>query len=212
MGLGKTIISLAVVLLNPAPALSSPLLWGPPAGSLNGQGAIKTRATLVVCPVSLVSQWYDGAIDKTKDGTLKVYQYYGGKRTTDPAILRDNDIVITTYQVLVSDMNARSGFAKAEIAKKGRANYVPPLAKLGFWRIILDESHVIKEANTAMAKAVRMLSAHRRWCVSGTPAPLSLENLQSPRTWAASSTSWASGPRPSRSSGGSRSGTPRSSG
>ena len=30
-----------------------------------------------------------------------------------------------------------------------------------------------------MAKAVRMLSAHRRWCVSGTPAPLSLENLQS---------------------------------
>jgi hypothetical protein len=146
---------------------------------LNGQGAIKTRATLVVCPVSLVSQWYDEAIDKTKDGTLKVYQYYCGKRITDPAILRDNDIVITTYQVLVSDMNARSGFAKAEIAKKGRANYVPPLAKLGFWRIILDESHSIKEANTAMAKAVRMLSAHRRWCVSGTPAPLSVENLQS---------------------------------
>lgn len=179
MGLGKTIISLAVVLLNPASALTSPLLWDPPAGSLNGQGAIKTRATLVVCPVSLVSQWYDEAIDKTKDGTLKVYQYYGGKRTTNPAMLRDNDIVITTYQVLVSDMNARSGFAKAKIAKKGRANYVPPLAKLGFWRIILDESRVIKEANTAMAKAVRMLSAHRRWCVSGTPAPLSLENLQS---------------------------------
>ena len=69
-------------------------------------------------------------------------------------------------------MNARSGFAKAEIARKGRANYVPPLAKLGFWRVILDESHVIKEENTAMAKAVRMLSAHRRWCVSGTPAPI----------------------------------------
>ena len=126
-----------------------------------------------------VAHRYDEAMDKTRPGTLKVYQYYGGKRTTDPSILKDNDIVITTYQVLVSDMNARSGFAKAEIARKGRANYVPPLAKLGFWRVILDESHVIKEENTAMAKAVRMLSAHRRWCVSGTPAPLSLENLQS---------------------------------
>ena len=44
---------------------------------------------------------YDEAMDKTRPGTLKVYQYYGGKRTTDPSILKDNDIVITTYQVLV---------------------------------------------------------------------------------------------------------------
>ena len=65
-----------------------------------------------------VAHRYDEAMDKTRPGTLKVYQYYGGKRTTDPSILKDNDIVITTYQVLVSDMNARSGFAKAEIARK----------------------------------------------------------------------------------------------
>ena len=132
-----------------------------------------------MCPVSVVSQWYDEAMDKTREGTLKVYQYYGGKRTTDPSILKDNDIVITTYQVLVSDMNARAASRRPRSrGKAGRTTCLLSRSSASgalYWtKVACDQ-----EENTAMAKAVRMLSAHRRWCVSGTPAPLSLENLQS---------------------------------
>ena len=55
---------------------------------------------------------------------------------------------------------------------------MPPLAKLGFWRVILDESHVIKreKCHGQGRKDVRRTEGG---ACSTTPAPLSLENLQS---------------------------------
>ena len=39
-----------------------------------------------------------------------------------------------------------------------------------FWnRIIADESHVLKSMTTQMSKAMQMLAARNRWCVTGTP-------------------------------------------
>ena len=164
MGLGKTVITLAVILDNPAPANALPAAWGGDADR------VRTRATLVVCPVSLVSQWHDEAVEKVPNGELKVYQYYGGNRVTDPAKLADYDVIITTYQILVSDLNARTAAAKKakQAAEKAGEPYLPPLARLNFWRVVLDESHVIKEENTAMARAVCQLSANRRWSASNS--------------------------------------------
>jgi hypothetical protein len=50
---------------------------------LTGSGLLYSRATLVVCAVSLVGQWLDEAVDKTrKDGgsSLKLFKYHGPSR------------------------------------------------------------------------------------------------------------------------------------
>ena len=185
MGLGKTVISLALVLLNRPPPLASPpsaadlATWGEPPipATIAPLRRVLSRATLVVCPVSLVGQWVDEARDKLVfDGSerLDVYQYYGGNRTDDPRKLADHDIVVTTFHVLASDLNARSNKAKVAAAGGG---YVPICEQVCWWRIILDESHNIK-GETANARASRNLHSHRRWCVTGTPANTSLDDLR----------------------------------
>ena len=124
-------------------------------------------------------QWYDEAKDKlmpTDAGKpVDVYQYYGSNRTNDPSKLADHDVVITTYHVLASDLNARSQAAKAASASQG-SNYIPLSSRVRWWRIVLDESHNIK-GDTANARACLGLRAHRRWAVTGTPVNTSCDDL-----------------------------------
>ena len=125
LGLGKTVISLAVILKNPAPA--SPVsgssisclteranngaagssvhwdkdLYQQTSSGNTKRGSILSRGTLVVCPVSLVGQWVEEAKSKLDNPGL-VYPYHGQSRKRDADILAKKDIVVTTYQVLSS--------------------------------------------------------------------------------------------------------------
>ena len=119
-GLGKTVISLALILANPAP--DSPLSGSPVpdldaldqnstkwdkglyarTSSANPKiGRIISRGTLVVCKVSLVGQWIEEAKSKLKCPGL-VYPYHGSNRKRDPVVLSENAIVVTTYETLSS--------------------------------------------------------------------------------------------------------------
>jgi len=130
MGLGKTLISLALILHNPAPAhppscthlsdspnqkfpgwfaedsLSSPAHVLDSADSStrkqSPRGSILSRGTLVVCSVSLVGQWIEEAKSKLRNPGL-VYSYHGARRTKNPEELAGNAIVVTTYSTLASD-------------------------------------------------------------------------------------------------------------
>ncbi|KAJ7976573.1 DNA/RNA helicase protein [Quillaja saponaria] len=42
-------------------------------------------------------------------------------------------------------------------------------AELEWWRVILDEAHIIKNVNAQQSRAVTNLKAKRRWVVTGTP-------------------------------------------
>jgi len=201
MGLGKTVISLSLVLLNPAPALplsgtevgtssipaSGPSLpthaasrtssgasstdatdevsWPPapalPAGAPKKRGSIFSRGTLVVCNVSLVGQWIDEAKSKLKDPGL-VYSYHGQNRKRNALLLAKNAIVVTTYSVLQSDANHHA-------TKSKDPNYCAPCEQVRWWRIICDESHSVRDANTKNFKALVRLPAVNKWCVTGTP-------------------------------------------
>jgi hypothetical protein len=50
---------------------------------IGGGGLLYSRATLVVCAVSLVGQWMDEAVDKTRlagGSSLKLFKYHGPGR------------------------------------------------------------------------------------------------------------------------------------
>lgn len=121
-GLGKTIISLATILVNPAPGLPES---GSPIAALNTlnnsgratwdkdmyartqaeddanpkRGSLISRGTLVICHVSLVGQWIEEAKSKLTDPGL-VYPYHGQSRKRDPTILCKNAIVVVRHLCL----------------------------------------------------------------------------------------------------------------
>lgn len=113
---------------------------------------IGSKMTLIVCPPSVFSTWITQLTEHTKRGRLKAYMYYGD-RTQDVSVLQKYDIILTTYSTLGSELN----------------NTNAPIKKIEWWRVILDEAHVIKNHKANQSVAVTMLNAKRRWVVTGTP-------------------------------------------
>ena len=136
--------------------------------------------TLVVCPASVLNQWANELSTKvTRSAELCVLVYHGGSRTRDPTELADYDVVVTTYTIVarevpkentndkVSPGNKRK-LKKNAKCKPKKINKPGPLAKVRWFRVVLDEAHMIKGHQTQTAKGCCGLSAERRWCLSGT--------------------------------------------
>uniref|UniRef100_A0A914PHK5 Helicase ATP-binding domain-containing protein n=1 Tax=Panagrolaimus davidi TaxID=227884 RepID=A0A914PHK5_9BILA len=60
--------------------------------------------TLVVAPASVIYQWEKEIKDRVKTGKLKVYVFHGPQRERNPMRLASNDIVITTYNTISSEL------------------------------------------------------------------------------------------------------------
>lgn len=110
------------------------------------------KMTLIVCPPSVFSTWITQLTEHTKRGMLKAYLYYG-ERTQDVSELEKYDIILTTY----STLGCQLGFSNN------------PIEKIEWWRVILDEAHIIKNHKAKLSSAVIQLNAKRRWVVTGTP-------------------------------------------
>ncbi|GFY84682.1 DNA/RNA helicase protein [Actinidia rufa] len=119
-------------------------------GGLERNADVKT--TLIVCPPSVFSTWVTQLAEHTIPGRLKVYMYYG-ERTYEAEELRKYDIVLTTYSTLASEETWSES----------------PIKQIEWWRVILDEAHVIKNVNAQQSRAVTRLETKRRWVVTGTP-------------------------------------------
>ncbi|KAG0473337.1 hypothetical protein HPP92_015194 [Vanilla planifolia] len=64
----------------------------------------------------------------------------------------------------------RKGKKKARGLKGSQLDYGSgPLARVRWFRVILDEAQTIKNHRTQVARACSALRAKRRWCLSGTP-------------------------------------------
>jgi DNA repair protein RAD5 len=72
MGLGKTIEILSLIHSNPATNFGS--------ACYNNDGLSKSKATLIVCPLNLLSQWRDEILRAFEDGVMTCELYYGLER------------------------------------------------------------------------------------------------------------------------------------
>jgi len=77
---------------------------------------------------------------------------YHGERTRDKKELLKYDLVLMSYSILGTEFEQDS-----------------PVNQIEWFRVILDEAHVIKNSTARQMKAVIALNAERRWVVTGTP-------------------------------------------
>jgi superfamily II DNA or RNA helicase len=115
------------------------------------------RPSLVVMPTSLVGNWQRELAKFAP--ALKVCVLHGPKREARRGEVADADVVITTYPLLVRDIEA--------------------FENQPFYLVILDEAQAIKNPRSLAARTVRQLSARHRICLSGTPVENNLEELWS---------------------------------
>lgn len=189
MGLGKTIEMLSLIHTHKSPehenitdddtdvqvdAVSS--LARQPMASNTIRKAPAT--TLVVAPMSLLAQWASEAEKASKAGTLKVLVYYGSEKGVNlqticcgSNVSSAPNIIITSYGVVLSEFNSVANSLGGNRAASGG------IFGVEYWRVILDEAHMIKNRQSKTAKACYEISATHRWTLTGTPIVNRLEDL-----------------------------------
>ncbi|KAL9120155.1 MAG: hypothetical protein Q9187_003290 [Circinaria calcarea] len=171
MGLGKTIQSIALLLINPRPPISSTNKDQNNKEEKRMLSANVGKSTLVVAPLALIKQWEAEISNRVEDShKLRVCVHHGPQRTKRFEDLRKYDVVITTYQILVSEHGSSS--QKQDGPQVGCFG-------LHWYRVILDEAHTIKNRNAKATQACYALRAEYRWCLTGTPMQNNLDELQS---------------------------------
>ncbi|GAB7048952.1 DEAD/DEAH box helicase [Catenuloplanes indicus] len=111
------------------------------------------RPTLLICPMSLVSNWRKEA-ERFAPG-LSVYVHHGTGR--DPSALDKHDLVITTYGTALRDLAV--------------------LQQTEWERVVCDEAQALKNSGTRQAQAARAIPARTRLALSGTPVENHLAEL-----------------------------------
>lgn len=178
MGLGKTIEMLSLIHAHRSES-------GENGHSVNGLTrlpassgvAAAPHTTLVVAPTSLLSQWESEAMKASQPGSMKVLTYYGADKSVN---LRDlcsagnpaaPNVIITSYGVVLSEFRH---FASQSVLSPAAAG---GLFSVDFFRVILDEAHLIKNRRSKSARACYELKATHRWVLTGTPIVNRLEDL-----------------------------------
>jgi len=138
MGLGKTVQSIALVMMLLARRKSA-----------------DRSPVLIVCPKSLTGNWR--AEFERFAPHLKVVISQGSGRAATLKSVESYDVIITTYQLVVRDLEV--------------------LRKLSWALLLLDEASYIRNPDTDASKAVRSLQCNARVALTGTPVENSTRDL-----------------------------------
>lgn len=143
MGLGKTPTALAHLLARTLERVANDIPHHP---------------HLVICPLSVVSNWEAEAERFTPE--LQVQIVHGSDRPRGAALVRaaaDNDVLITTYGTV--------------------SRIIDELSPIAFDLVVCDEAQAIKNHRTNAALAIRKLQSNQRIGLTGTPVENRLTEL-----------------------------------
>ncbi|POW20300.1 hypothetical protein PSHT_03684 [Puccinia striiformis] len=188
MGFGKTVQSIALI----------------SAHKQLEKGAPKT--TLVVCPLALKDQWVD-EVEQKSDLSVILYHgskrhQIAHKLHKYRVVVTTYDVRLQKIAVISSEWqnpkkaakagagasededepSDSSGGKKSKTTRAKKAKPSPLFTKedgspMRFWRIILDEAHIIKNRNTHKTKACFELRGNYKWCLTGTPIQNGVEDI-----------------------------------
>ncbi|CAG7555879.1 unnamed protein product [Fusarium equiseti] len=167
MGMGKSLSILALVMKT----LDNGQEWADQKNAEHkGRKTTRfSRSTLVIVSAALLVDEWMNEVKKHLQTGLKLIKYHGDKRPKDLSqldVIEDSDIVVTTYHTLTTEY----------LMGKGKTS---PLYKLGWYRVVLDEAHIIRRPSTKFFQACDYLHANSRWCLSGTPIQNKLADIGS---------------------------------
>ena len=111
------------------------------------------KGCLVIAPASLLNNWEKELARFAP--SLRVSRYHGQNRILN----RDFDVFLTTYQTAVRD--------------------AAKLKDVPFSMLLVDEAHLMKNAETRISRTVKLLRSQYRLALSGTPVENRLEDLRS---------------------------------
>ncbi|KAA1113102.1 hypothetical protein PGT21_020900 [Puccinia graminis f. sp. tritici] len=164
MGLGKSLqaICLIACTLDEAKEYSSNT-------TKSSEEMNKSHATLIICPARLLTNWSQEIQKHVVENTMKFSKYHGTQRhSTVNELISSVDVIITTYEIV------RAEFQECK-------NHSPQNKSLIFsqlwFRIILDEAHIIRTTDSKTQSAIQSIKSERRLCLTGTPLQNSLHDV-----------------------------------
>lgn len=181
MGLGKTIEVLSLVLLNKRPIVKSP-----PVEVFDyfcNRNVLAAKTTLIISPRSISKQWKDEIMQHSPGLSILMYNGKTESKEVTPEEMAEYDIVITSYNVISSEIH----FALYDPARPTRSHvieqrsmtdYLSPLMKIQFWRVVLDEVQMVRSSVSNAAQVAKLVPRVHAWGVTGTPVTKELQDLQ----------------------------------
>jgi SNF2 family DNA or RNA helicase len=119
----------------------------------------RVKRTLIVLPPVLIDQWF---LQIYRTTGHKALIYHGAnKKKISLEELMSATIVITTYGAVTITK-------KKLLMVKDSPDLLPLLHRVDWSRIVFDEAHHLRNANSCW-KSVKLLRGDIRWLVSGTP-------------------------------------------
>jgi hypothetical protein len=182
MGLGKTVEIVSLITEDTLQVNALPTSDLLPLMS-KARVALKTSATLIIVPVTLLAQWQSEIVKSLVDpSSLEVFVYTN--ISTDFVSIRNDSFPrkLPTPKELQATLLAfleGKGETKAVVlttySMLNKAQH--GLNTIHWRRIVLDEMQEIRSSTTMLAKACERLSSDMRWMVSGTPFYTSIDDL-----------------------------------
>lgn len=168
MGLGKTILTLSLIHSVPYDTgVDTPIPRN-----------YASKSTLIVVPMSLLSQWKSEFERSNNNTNHKCFVYYGETAQADLSQILCNRfenipiVVLTTYGTVQSEWTRLN----KNRDQNGKLQQIG-LFSVEFFRIVLDEGHTIRNRNTKTAKSIHELDLRRRWVLTGTPVVNRLDDI-----------------------------------